>query len=397
MPQTELPAPAAGAEKPDLAFGAYQRGYFLTALQYATEDAEKGNAPAMTLLGELYANGLGVPRDDQKAADWYKLAAARGDRNAMFALAMFALNGRAGPRDREQSAKWLAAAAKLGHPEAAYDLALLYVEGQLFPQDFKRAAELLRQAADAGSPQAQYALGTFYKDGRGVPKDMAEAVKLWAAATLGDDTDAEVEYAIALYNGDGVTRDEDAAAAIFHKAAQHGSAIAQDRYARIMASGLGAERDPVKAVKWHLISRAAGETDITLDDFMASLPPATVAEGTKQAQPWLEALKEAQAAQAQAAAGPQPSPAPPAKPSFRHCERSNPDSSPSPTGGGRAPQVRGGLEPWGGHAHLPTPSTYPHVALPHGSRYFPELWCSRIIRFFGGLGINAEGQESASG
>src|ERR1700733_10857154 len=33
MPQTELPAPAAGAEKPDLAFGAYQRGYFLTALQ----------------------------------------------------------------------------------------------------------------------------------------------------------------------------------------------------------------------------------------------------------------------------------------------------------------------------------------------------------------------------
>ncbi len=314
-PETELPPPANGA-KPDLAFGAYQRGYFLTALQYATDDAEKGNAPAMTLLGELYANGLGVPRDDTKAADWYKLAAARGDRNAMFALAMFALAGRGGPRDREQSAKWLAAAAKLGHAEAAYDLALLYIEGQLFPQDFKRAAELLRQAADAGSPQAQYALGTFYKDGRGVPKDMAEAVKLWAQATLADDTDAEVEYAIALYNGDGVPRDEDAAAAIFFKAAKLGSAIAQDRYARILASGLGAPRDPVKAVKWHLISRAAGETDITLDDFMASLPPATVAEGTKQAQPWLAALKAAQAAQAAAVAGPQPqqSLAPPAKP-----------------------------------------------------------------------------------
>ncbi|MGB6748223.1 MAG: HcpA family protein, partial [Xanthobacteraceae bacterium] len=98
MPETALPAPTTGAEKPDLAFGAYQRGYFLTALQYATDDAEKGNAPAMTLLGELYANGLGVPRDDKKAADWYKLAAARGDRNAMFALAVFALQGRAGPR-----------------------------------------------------------------------------------------------------------------------------------------------------------------------------------------------------------------------------------------------------------------------------------------------------------
>ncbi|MGC1280202.1 MAG: tetratricopeptide repeat protein, partial [Xanthobacteraceae bacterium] len=148
-PQTALPAPVNGAQKPDLAFGAYQRGYFLTALQYATDDAEKGNAPAMTLLGELYANGLGVARDDKKAADWYKLAAARGDRNGMFALAMFALEGRAGPRDRDLGAKWLAAAAKLGHPQAAYDLALLYIEGQLFPQDFKRAAELLRQAADA--------------------------------------------------------------------------------------------------------------------------------------------------------------------------------------------------------------------------------------------------------
>ena len=44
-------------------------------------------------------------------------------------------------------------------------------------------------------------------------------------------------------------------------------------------------------MKWHLVSRAAGETDITLDDFMAKLDPATLAEGTKQAQPWLDALK----------------------------------------------------------------------------------------------------------
>ena len=118
----------------------------------------------MTLLGELYANGLGVPQNDKKAAEWYKLAADRGDREAMFALAMFSLAGRAGPRDREASAKWLAAAAKLGQPLAAYDLALLYMEGQLFPQDFGRAAELLRTAAQAGNAEAQYALGTLYKD-----------------------------------------------------------------------------------------------------------------------------------------------------------------------------------------------------------------------------------------
>ncbi len=308
-PDTVIPR-VPGQPPPDLAFGAFQRGYFLTAFKDATDDAVKGNAKAMTLLGELYANGLGVARDDKKAADWYRLAAARGDANAMFALAMFAINGRAGPRDRDLGAKWLAAAAKLGHPEAAYDLALLYVEGQLFPQDFKRAAELLRVAADAGSPDAQYALGTFYKDGRGVPKDMHEAATLWAAAALAGNSDAEVEYAIALYNGDGVNRDEDAAAQIFFTAAKLGSPIAQDRYARILASGLGAPRNPVKAVKWHLVSRAGGETDITLDDFMSKLDPATVAEGTKQAQPWLAAIKAKQAEQMAETAAEQSEPSP---------------------------------------------------------------------------------------
>ena len=90
----------------------------------------------MTLLGEIYAQGLGVGRDDSKASQWYKLAAAHGDRDAMFALAMFDLEGRAGPRDHDGAARLLAEAAKRGHAPAAYDLGLLYLQGQQFPQDF---------------------------------------------------------------------------------------------------------------------------------------------------------------------------------------------------------------------------------------------------------------------
>ena len=132
----------ASATEPDLAFGAFQTGFYLTAFGIAINRIEAKKDPkAMTLLGELYTGGLGVPQNDGKAAEWYKLAADRGDREAMFALAMFRVQGRAGPRDREAGAKWLATAAKLGHPLAAYDLALLYMEGVLFPQDFTRAAE----------------------------------------------------------------------------------------------------------------------------------------------------------------------------------------------------------------------------------------------------------------
>ncbi|RAI26347.1 SEL1-like repeat protein, partial [Rhodoplanes serenus] len=68
------PARPGGAE-PDVAFGAFQRGYFLTAFHEATKRVETGDVRAMTLLGELYAAGLGVPQNDQKAAEWYAFAA----------------------------------------------------------------------------------------------------------------------------------------------------------------------------------------------------------------------------------------------------------------------------------------------------------------------------------
>ena len=142
-PAAPAAAPNKNGPQPDLPYGAYQRGYFTTAFSLATKQVEyKADPRAMTLLGEIYAQGLGLPQNDQKAAEWYKLAADRGDRDAMFALAMFRLAGRAGPRDRDASAKYLAAAAKLGHALAAYDLALLYIEGQLFPQDFARGSAL---------------------------------------------------------------------------------------------------------------------------------------------------------------------------------------------------------------------------------------------------------------
>src|SRR3712207_5888342 len=68
-PRSSKPAPKPagppGAPAPsgdvDLAFGAFQRGYYLTAFHEATKRVnDKGDPRAMTLLGELYANGLGV-------------------------------------------------------------------------------------------------------------------------------------------------------------------------------------------------------------------------------------------------------------------------------------------------------------------------------------------------
>jgi hypothetical protein len=120
---------------------------------------------------------------------------------------------------------------------------------------------------------------------------MKEAVRLWALASLADNSDAQVEYGIALFNGDGVAKDERAAAGWFRKAAVRGNPVAQDRLARVLAEGRGAPANPVEATKWHLISKAHGETDLMLDDFVAKLDAGTRAAGEKAAKPWLDALK----------------------------------------------------------------------------------------------------------
>lgn len=305
--QPPLPA-APDANMPDLAYGAFQRGYYMTAFSLATKRADENKDPkAMTLLGELYSHGWGVGQSDQKAAEWYQLAAARGDREATFALAMFRLTGRAGKQDRPVGAQLLASAAKLGSIPAAYDLGLLYLEGQLFPQDFQHAAKLFRQAADDGGPEAQYALATMYREGRGVTKDPAEAVRLLASAAQADNLDAMIEYAIALYNGESVTKNEAGAAELLMKAAKRGSPIAQNRVARILATGRGLPADPVQATKWHLIARAGGDGDIWMDGFMQKLTPAQRADAEKSAKPWIAVITAANEARPSAPAS-QPRP-----------------------------------------------------------------------------------------
>ncbi len=202
-------APTASRREADMAYGAFQRGHYITAFAIATRRVEEQkDVKAMTLLGELYANGLGIDRDDKKAADWYRLAADRGDRESMFALAMFHLGGRTGAPNREQAAKLLAAAAKLGHAASAYNLGLSTSKASCSRRILgaRPSCSAPPPSSEIRKPNTRSRLS--YKEGRGVPKDLNEAARLLGAAALADNTDAQVEYAIALFNGLGVARDE---------------------------------------------------------------------------------------------------------------------------------------------------------------------------------------------
>jgi uncharacterized protein len=287
---TEVPAlgvPAVTERAPltgDAAYGAYQRGLFLTAFLRATDrlELDPADTAAMTLLGELHAQGLGIPQDFRKAAEWYRLAARRGDANAAFALGTLAMEGMGVERDPDLARRHFEEAAERGHAPASYNLALMLLN-ESTPEAIGRAARLLERAVEAEIPDAQHALGVLHARGRGVQEDDARAAALFRRAAENGSLAGAVEYAIALFNGVGVAKDEEEAAGYFRRAAFRGNAIAQNRLARLYVAGRGVEADLVEAAAWHLLASSQGLTDTWLDEALRELPEEDEAEAERRA------------------------------------------------------------------------------------------------------------------
>ncbi len=82
--------------------------------------AEQGGyAPTQHSLGDMYANGHGVPEDSAEAVRWYRMAAEQG-----YAPAQYSLGGMY-RRGNVNRLMWLILAAENGHAEAASDAEML--------------------------------------------------------------------------------------------------------------------------------------------------------------------------------------------------------------------------------------------------------------------------------
>src|SRR6478672_7170655 len=119
---------AQGAESPS--YTAYSQGQYMTARKLAETEAAQGSKEAYTLLGEIYAEGLGVAQDDKKAADAYRKGADLGDANAQFSLGTFALEGRGVKKDATAAADLFEKAAKSVYAWPQYTLPLFYLDGK---------------------------------------------------------------------------------------------------------------------------------------------------------------------------------------------------------------------------------------------------------------------------
>ena len=135
---------------------AFNEGDYETSLAECLPLADEGNVEAQFCVGRLYANGFGVPMDDEQALKWYGLAAAGG------------------------------------HAEAQFNLGVMHANGWGVEMNDVPAAGFYRLAAEQGFAAAQAALGFSYKHGAGVEKDLTKAYTWFdIAAQRGDFTAAQ--------------------------------------------------------------------------------------------------------------------------------------------------------------------------------------------------------------
>lgn len=274
-PLPDLPTEKAYTGKVDEAFGAYQRGFYLTAMDLALPRAQAGDAAAQTLVAEIFDRGLGVKRDRKEAVFWYKQAAEGGDPAGMFKYALLLMEGRNVPRDRNMAEDYMKKAADKGNPSAQFNHAQILVADNPGEPGLRAAMPYYEKSAEQGIADAQYALSQLYTNLEGLPPEKTGRAREWLvrAARAGYDT-AQLDLGIWLVNGVAGERDYEAGFNWLQRAAYGGNVVAQNRLAYLYINALGTRPDPVEAGKWFVLSRRAGLHDSGLEDFYLGLTDA---------------------------------------------------------------------------------------------------------------------------
>jgi uncharacterized protein len=273
--------PARFGKRLDEAFGAFQRGHYLTALEQALPRAESGDPAAQTLIAEIYARGLGVRRDGKEAAKWYARAAEQGTAEAQLQYALMLLDGEFVERDADKALTLMRSAAEAGKPLAQFNLGQMLADNG-GPED--EVVMWYERAAAAGLADAQYAMAQIYANGYGGKEPNQEEARLWLelAARQNFDT-AQLDLGTWLVEGRGGEPDHEEGFAWLKRAAEAGNVAAQARLGKLYLAGIGTEGDRTLAAAWYLVARRAGLVDHQMEIFLEGYTDEEIQEARERA------------------------------------------------------------------------------------------------------------------
>lgn len=268
----DLPAEKPFTGKVDEAYGAFQRGRYLTAMELALPRAQLGDPAAQTLVAEILDRGLGVKRNRDQAMFWYEQAANGGDPTGMFKYAVLLMERSRSKEDRKKADELMKKAADLGNASAQFNYAQVLVADSPGEKGLREAMPYYEKSAEQGIADAQYALSQIYISLKDLPEEKTRRAREWLlrAARAGYDT-AQLDLGMWLVNGTAGERDYEAGFNWLKRAAEGGNAVAQSKLAQLYIHAIGTKSDPVEAAKWFVLARRAGLSDPSLEDFYLGL------------------------------------------------------------------------------------------------------------------------------
>jgi len=145
---------------------------------FVREHALAGLPEAQLGWGHMLLDGYGVARDPKAAFRWFGHAARHGNVDAWNMLGCCYERGWGAVVDQELAAHWYGLAAAKSHAWAQFNLAALMLARDGNHPDVARALSLLVASARSGNPKAMNLLGQFREKGWTRPPK-PRAAKLW--------------------------------------------------------------------------------------------------------------------------------------------------------------------------------------------------------------------------
>ena len=233
------------------------------ALDLFLKSAEQGNVNSMFMAGLMYLEGpsfYDYPEQDSKEAEkWFLKAVAKGDTSSALELSRIYAQGLGMPKDPQKARKWAYWALKQNPNNTSpnYYLGLLALD----EKQYKQAAKFFLNCTGEKTKEyewmtyecrhAGYQLSTLYEQGLGVEKDLKKAAELYDEARS-----RAVSRPI-------LTPDEDittiALDRLWYIAVYKKNPQAQYELGRRYETGDGVEKDEVRAAEWY--SRAAEQNN----------------------------------------------------------------------------------------------------------------------------------------
>ena len=276
----------------DQGLQAYAAGDYGAAVAAWSAPGLADDPQSLFALGVLYMRGIGVPRDESVAVQYYRRAAEAGLASARFNLGLAYFSGRGVDKDAAQAMRWWQMAAAQDHAVAQYNLAAILWSGDGVPRDQARAMHWFREARSNGSEEASSFLLTLFEpmyqvvtentlervrgeSDRSIPLidefglyklglqavaegNYAQAFGYWEPLALDGHADSQYQVAQLYEKGLGVESDFDKALTWYDRAAQQSHGPAQYR---LGLYHMNESPDPNKALGFYWIQSAADNGD----------------------------------------------------------------------------------------------------------------------------------------